>query len=160
MPEEKLYRLAVLRDTASALADFVISLQPVQLEEFWLPYTAHLLVYATTILLRCVVESSDLVTKTASARKLVALQNKLKIASECGWDLADFCLERCSKPILTIAAAMGISTDVTTVGETHDGTNGSNALVDPAFSLPPEFLLPLDSLDYTFDTLWDITERA
>ena len=54
LPEEKLYRLAVLRDTASALADFVISLRPVQLEEFWLPYTAHLLVYATTILLRCV----------------------------------------------------------------------------------------------------------
>ncbi|KXT15672.1 hypothetical protein AC579_6117 [Pseudocercospora musae] len=158
LPEEKLYRLAVLRDTASALAEFVISLQPLQLEEFWLPYTAHLLVYATTVLLRCVVDSSDLATKETSAQKLVEMRNRLKTASESGWDLADFCLERCSKPILTIAAAVGISTDVNAVGETRDDANGRDVLLDATISLPPEFFLPLDSLDYTFDALWDISE--
>lgn len=156
--EEKLFRLAMLREAASTLTNFVSSLRPFQLSEFWLPYTAHLLVYATTVLLRCLLEAVDLATKTACAERLVKLQRRLRLASDEGWDLADFCLERCSDPIAKIARAMGITAEPEAAINTPSGnsrTAGSDSPSNPTLTLPSDFYLPLDSLDYTFDSLWD-----
>lgn len=177
LAEEKSYRLAKLRSAASNLMDFVSSLRVTHLQEFWLPCkclgpdsigprltnyfadTAHLLVSAATTLLRCLVETTDVSIKQNCAIKLVQFQHRLQIArTECHWDLAEFCLDRCSDSIAKIAAALEISTsaqesrecepehaDTTTFGLDFD----SSALLE-------DFLLPVDSLDYPFDTIWNV----
>jgi hypothetical protein len=164
--EARSYRLAVLREAAFALTDFVTTLTPAQLSEFWLPYTAHLLVTATTILLRCLLESTDLGTKRLCAVKLVQLRSRLKTArQESDWDLADFCLERCSDPIGKISTALGVTDD-----STSPSTSTTDAAPVPLQTeytpiggisgsieeWPMDFLFPVDSLDYPFDALWDM----
>lgn len=149
----------MLREAASALTEFVCSLEASQLSEFWLPYTAHLLVSATTILLRCLLESTDLATKKECATKLVRLQHRLETAREASeWDLADFCLERCTEPINKIAAAMGITSEPMLSTTVPEITSPSNTLANNAAfpELPSDFFLPVDSLDYPFDALWDM----
>lgn len=179
LAEARSYRLAMLREAASALTEFVCSLEATQLSEFWLPCkalyeilalasslttidTAHLLVSATTILLRCLLESTDLATKKDCAAKLLRLQRRLETAREASeWDLADFCLERCTEPIHKIAAAMGILDDSPALPSTsaQDGSHGHNVFEsDTTFpELPSDFFLPVDSLDYPFDALWDVS---
>lgn len=151
----------MLRDAAMGLTDYVISLQPSQLEEFWLPWTAHLLVSATTILLRCLLESADLATKRECALKLVSLKKHLQIArDESAWDLADFCLERCSGPINKIAAAMGLVEDSSTPSQptASDTVQPQDTFEqDPsASSFVADYFFPVDSFDYPFDAFWDV----
>lgn len=177
MAEARSYRLAMLREAASALTEFVCSLEASQLSEFWLPCnvphyltlvavllttldTAHLLVSATTILLRCLLESTDLATKKECATKLVRLLRRLETAREASeWDLADFCLERCTEPINKIATAMGITSESLPSTDVEEHTRPNNAFSsDTAFTeLPSDFFLPVDSLDYPFDALWDVS---
>lgn len=152
----------MLREAASVLTEFVCSLDAVQLGEFWLPYTAHLLVSATTILLRCLLESTDLAAKKDCAGKLLRLKRRLETARQASeWDLADFCLERCSEPINKIASAMGILTDQPLLHSTTEpaASHDRDAFdTDATFTdLPSEFFLPVDSLDYPFDALWDVS---
>ena len=145
----------MLREAVIDLTDYVISLRPSQLEEFWLPWTAHLLVSATTILLRCLLESPDLSTKRECALKLVSLMIHLQLArNESAWDLADFCLERCSGPINKIAAAMGLSENPSTPSQPKapDLVQSQDIFEqDPsASSFVADYFYPVDSFDYPF----------
>ncbi|KAH7397563.1 fungal-specific transcription factor domain-containing protein [Cadophora sp. MPI-SDFR-AT-0126] len=169
MPEAKQYNLALLRDSASKLVEFVTDIHENQLQEFWLPHTAYLLVSAATILLRCIVESSDIKTKRDCILKLKAFQNRLQIARDTsGWDLAEFCLERCSLPIKQIAGALRVSLDL----PDHDSSNGvqnrssvvftptpseprATSLQDGSAPYPLDFFLPVDPWDIPWESMWD-----
>ncbi|KAF2855800.1 hypothetical protein T440DRAFT_414603 [Plenodomus tracheiphilus IPT5] len=164
------YRLANMREASYNLIDFITSLTETHLREFWLPYTSYLLVAATTILLRCTIECGNIDTKKLCVLKLLDFSARLRDADEKGWDLADFCLERCSEPIQKMAEALkisrvstqGIATDpvATNIVTAHTGRSdqvetdgiehGSGAIFD--------FELPLDSVDYPWETLWTTLE--
>ncbi|EGP85465.1 uncharacterized protein MYCGRDRAFT_61319 [Zymoseptoria tritici IPO323] len=161
--EARSYRLAMLREAAIALTDFVTALDSTQLAEFWLPYTAHLLVTATTILLRCLLESTDVTTKHTCAEKLVRLVSTLKVSKEeHDWDLADFCLERCSEPISKISSALGIVDEATgsSAGAVAQAPVADESIAaglpGPVEDWPLDVLFPVDSLDYPFDAMWDM----
>ncbi|KAF2772375.1 hypothetical protein EJ03DRAFT_341732 [Teratosphaeria nubilosa] len=165
--EAKQYRLAMLRDAACALTDFTLNLSDAQLREFWLPYTAYLLVSSTTILLRTTLESTDLKTKQSCAQKLVKLQTHLRQAQCAGWDLADFCIERCQRPIERIAVAIGVDVNETVGNDSRnqdpiqfdgllsdlDGFHASGRSFTDA-----DLLLPVDALDFPWQALWDNIE--
>ena len=161
--EAQRYYLAMLRSAASEVADFVISLTETHLQEFWMPYTAYLLVTSATILLRCTIESSDLTTKKDCVAKLVEFRDRLRIARNTShWDLADFCLERCDEPIQKMSDAIGLSarggTDPPSTGQTVEPeTEGTQGSASDAFSID-DLILPIDSLDYPWETLWDDIE--
>lgn len=158
--EARRYYLAMLRRAASEVADFVISLTEAQLQEFWMPYTAYLLVTSATILLRCTIESSDLTTKKDCVTKLEEFRDRLRIARNTShWDLADFCLERCDEPIQKMSHAIGLSareaTDLPSMGQAaRPETEGTQGSASEAFSID-DLILPIDSLDYPWETLWD-----
>lgn len=165
--EARQYRLALLREAASEVVDFIASLSKNQLQEFWMPYTSYFLVTATTILLRCTIECGDMETKRQCATKLFTFSDRIRKASDVsGWDLADFCLERCDEPIKKIADALKVSTRGT---ETR--VSGTEVLGTPTADLDlpdvtlmnsqasiSDFFLPIDSLDYPWETLWDTFE--
>ncbi|KAF2129565.1 hypothetical protein P153DRAFT_340543 [Dothidotthia symphoricarpi CBS 119687] len=165
-PETRQYRLAMLREAASEVTDFVTSLTEAQLEEFWMPYTSYLLVTTATILLRCTVECGDIETKKLCTTKLVDFNDRLQRAREVGWDLAEFCLDRCSEPIQKIANALGILPRITesqtrVTDQVDNGLVLDRALAEaPAVDTTsmPDFFLPIDSLDYPWETLWDTFE--
>ncbi|KAF1362672.1 hypothetical protein EJ07DRAFT_163290 [Lizonia empirigonia] len=157
-PEARQYRLAMLRDAACEVADFTSSLTEAQLQEFWMPYTSYLLITAATILLRCTIEGGDLVTKKACVMKLVAFRNRLRLARDVSqWDLAEFCLERCDEPIQKIADAIGVPQEnVPTNSRVAEPTvviSRDSATTDT--SAMGDVFIPIDSLDYPWETLWD-----
>ena len=161
--EEKPFRLGMLREAAFALIDFVTALTPTQLGEFWLPYTAHLLVTAATITLRCLLESTDLTTKRTCAHKLVNFKDRLaKASADHSWDLADFCLERCSEPIEKISDAMGVVAHTSEAADAlvdQSGNHTRTDLQEPQLNLDDmaaDLFFPVDSLDYPFDALWSM----
>ncbi|MCJ1448319.1 MAG: hypothetical protein MMC23_008834 [Stictis urceolatum] len=95
-----------LRTAASDVVDFVSGLSENDLNGFWLPYTSHLLVSATMILLRCIVEGAADKSRSTHVSKLVTLKERLELFRDrYHWDLGDFCLERCSGPIMKFAKA-------------------------------------------------------
>ena len=159
-PEARQYRLAMLRDAALNVADFVISLTEAQLQEFWMPYTSYLLVTSATILLRCTIEGNDLGVKKTCVARLVAFRNRLRTARDTSqWDLADFCLERCDDPIQKLADALGIPSHYVSAA-----TAAEEQVVPPSRDADPvtsdlgamsDLFLPIDSLDYPWETLWD-----
>ncbi|KAH6614168.1 fungal-specific transcription factor domain-containing protein [Boeremia exigua] len=158
--EARQYHLSLLRNAATEVADFMISLTDEQLQEFWMPYTSYLLVTAATILLRCTIESSDLATKKTCVTKLVAFRDRLRAARDTlQWDLADFCLERCDEPIQKIADAIGPTPSHLATADVTDQTLGSPS-TEPHWtpldlSSTSDLFLPVDSLDYPWETLWD-----
>jgi hypothetical protein len=158
--EARQYRLVMLRDAAMDVADFVISLTEAQLQEFWMPYTSYLLVTSATILLRCVIESSDLAVKRTCVTRLVAFKNRLRTARDTlQWDLADFCLERCDDPIQKLADAMGIPANhvpaVTPAEEVIPLFPRDSDFIPSDPGVTSDLFLPIDSLDYPWETLWD-----
>lgn len=158
--EARQYHLAMLNDAALEATDFVTSLTEAQFQEFWMPYTSYLLVTSATILLRCTIESNDLVKKKACVTALVAFRNRLRTARDAlQWDLAEFCLERCDEPIQRIADALGISSshlptavhiDQATTSRTEEP--GLAPLHEASIN---DLFLPVDSLDYPWETLWN-----
>lgn len=106
-------------------------------------------------------ESVDLDTKRGCAMKLVNLQTHLiAVRNDSQWDLADFCLDRCSEPISKIATAMSI-TSQSVAGNvpatiSRHGVDPAEAADNMMAALPEDFFLPMDPLDYPFDALWDI----
>ncbi|CAK1363200.1 putative transcriptional regulatory protein [Cercospora beticola] len=163
--EARPYRLGMLREAAFLLIDFVTALTQTQLSEFWLPYTAHLLVTAATITLRCLLESTDTITKRTCVEKLAQFRDRLqKAKAESNWDLADFCLERCAEPIDKICASMRDVLPVAVPASKERGTATSSqqseledAALDFDFaSWSSDFLLPVDNFDYPFDALWSV----
>jgi hypothetical protein len=166
--EARQYRLLKLRETSCGVIDFVTALSDAQLHEFWLPYTSYLLVTAATILLRCTVECGDIVTKRSCVTKLISFRDRLRRAStESGWDLADFCLERCDEPIQKFADALQCSQQQTQTRTREaepmlaqaqpvqqDAVEMSMGDSDPLSDL----FLSVNSLEYPWGDVWDIFE--
>ena len=158
--EARAYRLVELRRTVLKAAGYIISLTEDQLQEFWMPYTSYLLVTTATILLRCTIECNDSTVQKTCIAKLVAFRDRLRSARDSlEWDLADFCLERCEEPIQKVADAIGVPPDHLTVA-----TASNISIVPPPeephwdpvdFSSASNLFLPIDSLDYPWETLWD-----
>jgi hypothetical protein len=105
------------------------------------------------------VESTDISTKRDCATKLVRFQASLQVARDVWkWDLADFCLDRCSESISKIAAALEID-KLGPDPETHEIGQESEPSLGLEFdtsALLEDFFLPVDSLDYPFDALWNL----
>ncbi|KAF9694490.1 hypothetical protein EKO04_007333 [Ascochyta lentis] len=161
--EARQYRLAMLREAASEVVDFATSLTEAQLEEFWMPYTSYLLITAATILLRCTIEASDPTTKRKCVTRLVEFRERLRLARDMShWDLAEFCLERCDEPIQKIAEIIGLyPRDVpidTTNFEPAMSTSTELDLTTIDTSAMHDLFLPIDPLDYPWETLWDSME--
>lgn len=162
-PEARQYRLAMLRDAASEVVDFTISLTENQLQEFWMPYTSYLLITAATILLRCTIECNDLATKRKCIERLVEFRTRLRLARDVShWDLAEFCLERCEDPIQRIADAIGVP-EGRVLSDARSGELTLTASSDLETttmdsSTMGDLFLPIDTLDYPWETLWDSME--
>ncbi|QDS73755.1 hypothetical protein FKW77_005060 [Venturia effusa] len=155
--EARSYRFAMLRDASRAVVEFICELQHPQLQEFWLSYTGHLLVSACTILLRCTVESVDAIVKTECTMMLAQLLDRLKYAStKCGWDLADFCIERCGDSISNIVCFESAHTKSMATNQPPTQPTEMDAIVGGHDM--QDLLLPVDSLDFPWDNLWDTTE--
>jgi hypothetical protein len=154
----------MLREAASEVTDFVSSLTVNQLQEFWMPYTAYLLVSAATILLRCTIECNDSETRIACATKLKNFRDRLQAArDDSRWDLADFCLERCNDAIQKVADVVGNTRQydhvwTTSVNPTEPGTEAPHSPITIDANYMPDFVFPIDSLDYPWETLWDTFE--
>ncbi|MAD87717.1 MAG: hypothetical protein CL912_32555 [Deltaproteobacteria bacterium] len=129
--------------------------------------TAYLLVSAATILLRCIVESSDVQTKRECIQKLKSFQTRLQAARDIsGWDLADFCLERCSLPIEQIAGALKVPLDRPN-HEPNSGTQNrshvedqpseqpATSFQDGSASYPLDFVFPIEPWDIPWESMWD-----
>lgn len=161
-------RLANLREASCATVDFVASLQHEQLQEFWLPYTSYLLVSAATILLRCTIECEDLATKKSCIAKLIVFRDRLRTArEESGWDLADFCLERCEEPIQKLADALQTISLPRQEERTEFAASISHdqpiRVADNPGGEPialPDLFLSLDTLEYPWDNLWDTFDAS
>ncbi|KAM0714007.1 hypothetical protein Q7P37_010971 [Cladosporium fusiforme] len=180
-PEEaKPYHQSAVREKASNVIDFVTSLSESQLGEFWLPYVSHLLVSATTILLRCTIESPDPAVRQTCLQRLRSFFAHLLWAKEaCSWDLADFTLERCQEPFEKIAAACALQVTEEGLGNSQADVRGeglagedggevarrdagsSNVVEAAGFedSLPVvdwlEFGIPWDAWDFLEQPLFD-----
>ncbi|KAL1303115.1 hypothetical protein AAFC00_006550 [Neodothiora populina] len=100
-PENRRYRLTVLRTSAQEVVDYMASLSEDQFSEFWLPYTAHLLATAGMLLLRCAFELTNNASISQScAAGLQSLQKRLReVRDSQEWDLGDIFLEQCKQPI-------------------------------------------------------------
>ncbi|KAH7089031.1 fungal-specific transcription factor domain-containing protein [Paraphoma chrysanthemicola] len=158
--EARQYRLTQLREASLEVVNYVSSLNHDHFQEFWLPYTSYLLVTAATILLRCTIECGDLNTKASNVAKLVEFRISLqKARDESAWDLAEFCLEKCHEPIQKIADAMGTfssSAPSEAVGAAIEpDTTARDAGDAGGSSASPTALLPMDLLEYPWDTMWD-----
>lgn len=164
----------MLREASGAIIEFVCKLQYSHFQQFWLPCkselvfplaflvtsylhkvdTGHLLVSATTILIRCTVESTNTSVRANSTAKLIKLVEYLRPAcTDCNWDLADFCVERCSDPITKVA---NLYLAEPTTGEATNATIQNHST--NADDLFPALLLPLDSLEFPWENAWDTTE--
>lgn len=92
--------------------------------------------------------------KNKCATTLAQLLACLKYASaECGWDLADFCIERCGDSIAKVASleSKNLAPEQQQLQHTDlDDIFDGQDLQD--------LLLPVDSLDFPWENLWDMTE--
>ncbi|KAK6531420.1 hypothetical protein TWF281_008225 [Arthrobotrys megalospora] len=92
--------LVDLQLAATKVLEYISNLTTPQIQEFWLPYTSHLLVVATMILLRCAVETENQAVKAACAATLGSLKDSLESHRDNhGWELGELCLERCGELI-------------------------------------------------------------
>lgn len=96
--------------------------------------------------------------KNKCAATLAQLLDRLRYyaSAECGWDLANFCIERCGESISKVtsfesAAGKNIAPEQQQLQPTDvDGIFDGQDLQD--------LLLPVDSLDFPWENLWDTTE--
>ncbi|KAK8228843.1 C6 transcription factor [Phyllosticta capitalensis] len=153
------FYMSAVRGAAIQIADFVCSLEQANLKEFWMPYTAHLLVSAGTVLLRCAVDTTEAAVIQSCKDALAALQKRLRRArEEDKWDLADMFIKRCDDPISKILAEPAPDS-----GEAQSSSHASR--VKQAFSLDldvfdtPEsasIYMPMEPLESLWDPLWDV----
>lgn len=169
--DERQYRIIPVRNSALAMVDFLGSLTRQHFGEFWLSYSAHFLVTATIMLLRCTIETREEGALQLCKSKLTAFRTTLERATnEHGWDVADICLERCSKAIDRVASLTvpinrdDVDLSGATSARTHTNNN-SNAqqqlteqdLLNPAWLSQPyttlDMDLPLDAFDFPWDNM-------
>ncbi|KAF2005820.1 C6 transcription factor-like protein [Amniculicola lignicola CBS 123094] len=152
-------RLGELRSSSTAVLDFVLSLGESQFQDFWLPYTAHMLVLSVMVSLRCAVEAPEAEVRSASISKLERVIIHIQHAKDTyDWDLANHCLERYSNTISKIASLAvrePRSPAVAEAANETDGTEPQSALTfeDPTFPLSD--LLDPNSFDFSWEALWD-----
>ncbi|KAF2687602.1 C6 transcription factor-like protein [Lentithecium fluviatile CBS 122367] len=153
-------RLDELRAASSAVLDFVLSLVEHNFLDFWLPYATHLLVHAVTVSLRCTVETQDLDLRNACITRLERVMAHIQHAREhYDWDIANYCLERCSDPISQIASLTTQNPPATAPTSVVDGSDmtqagtGPPALDDPGLLLSD--LLDPNAFDFPWEALWD-----
>lgn len=120
--------------------------------------------FATTILLRCTVEAENPSLKAVSISKLTLLQDWLQRAwNEFGWDLANFCLERCANPITKLSDPFGRSTN----NLSHEGNLTSQvgydkndlpmqtlSFTEDSSNSDPDCFIPVDFLNYSWEAWW------
>ncbi|KAF1939588.1 hypothetical protein EJ02DRAFT_456791 [Clathrospora elynae] len=155
-------RMDQLRIASSAVLDFVLTLGQTQFLDFWLPYATHLLVHAITVSLRCTVETQDPEIRNTSVSRLECVIAHIRYAHDnYSWDIALYCLERCTEPVAKIASLN--AREAPQPPETEFPTvlangNGSETQAIPNFD-DANFLLSdiLDphAFDFSWDALWD-----
>lgn len=148
-------RLDELRASSSAVLDFVLYLGESQFQDFWLPYATHMLVLAVMVSLRCTVETQDSEARNVSISRLERVMGHIQHAHEnYDWDIANYCLERCSDPIAKIASFVAREMQPP---ESHEppefNASGDIQTAVPSFD-DPSFLLS-DLLDPNFDLSWE-----
>lgn len=126
--------------------------------------TAYLLVSATTILLRCAVESSTTNEQRNCSKKLSGLLEHLQLAyRETHWDLAQLCIETCAQSIKSLEAAhqdlartASLTLEHNAMGLSVAGTSEPGVVTDTNDSAPSysHSSFQLD-LDIPWDYLWD-----
>jgi hypothetical protein len=161
--ETRNYRLAMLRDAAVNITDFICSLEVVHFEQFWLPYVAHLLVTAATVLLRCILETENEQTANSCKASIRGCLRHLRMAQgDFEWDIADMFLERCEEAIERIAGSDLLwNTAETaesrfTLQQAPEDVNKeqTNTVEEPVVDEVSHFA-PADSLDCIWESLWD-----
>ncbi|EWC48424.1 hypothetical protein DRE_02193 [Drechslerella stenobrocha 248] len=157
-------RLLGLQISATKVLEFVTTLTPEQLREFWLPYTAHLLVVATMILLRCAVETENQASKAACVATLTSLKDALEAHRDNhAWELGELCLERCAELISRVqgsssAAQTPAQVPMLAAAAVEDADGAMNVGAEEAEGLQfldGTSLMPFDPLG-GFDAIDDI----
>jgi hypothetical protein len=173
-------RLDELRICSSDVLDFILILGESQFLDFWLPYTTYLLVLAMMVSLRCNVEAQNPEVRNEAIERLQRVLEHIQNAHDnYDWDIAKYCLERCSGPVAEVAALakkekelqlqqrahvppeaveerglgngeMGVDMQVSGAGE---GSAALTGFEDPAFLLS-DFLDP-NAFDFSWEALWD-----
>ncbi|KAE8393677.1 fungal-specific transcription factor domain-containing protein [Aspergillus alliaceus] len=159
------YHLSQLRISAQEIVTYVCSLTKAQLQEFWLPYTAHHLILTVIILLRCTVESTDKAIISTCKTSLQNLWTKLQSAAEDGWDLATMCISQCKESVVKVldgsvsdmkgnksVAGESLQEDYGRVVPAQD--DGRSPVLSGGELLPD--ILPFSNPDISFDNQWDV----
>ncbi|QMW30216.1 hypothetical protein G4B84_005551 [Aspergillus flavus NRRL3357] len=166
------YHLSQLRKSAQEIVNYVCSLTKAQLQEFWLPYTAHHLILTVIIFLRCTIESTDKTIISTCKTSLQHLWTKLQTTAEDGWDLATMCISQCKESVSKVLDSDVRGANV--VGgeqqqlHLQQGGAGDGKLLpnqgegrSPAMQsmgageLLPD-ILPFSNPDISFDNQWDL----
>ncbi|KAF2477765.1 C6 transcription factor-like protein [Lindgomyces ingoldianus] len=156
--QSKCARLDELRASSAALLDFILFLGESQFQDFWLPYAAHLLVLATMVDLRCLVEAPNNEIRSASILRLERFLAHIQSAHDnYDWDVANYCLERCSDPINKISSLLAQETHPPPEAQPNINENGSGelatALDDPSFLFSDR--RDPNAFDFSWEALWD-----
>ncbi|THC88508.1 hypothetical protein EYZ11_012042 [Aspergillus tanneri] len=166
--ESTRYHLAQLRRSAQDVVEYVCFLTKSQLQEFWLPYTAHHLILTVIILLRCTVESTEKIVVESCKSGLRRLWTKLQNAAEDdGWDLGNICITQCAESVSKI---LGTSAELCRTqkeqrleADVFERTEPANSPARAprgtgngmATELVPD-ILPFANPDISFDNQWDM----
>ncbi|KAF7950360.1 hypothetical protein EAE96_007647 [Botrytis aclada] len=163
LKEVKAYHQAMLRECAKATTTFLTSLTEQNLNEFWMPYSAYHICSATIILLRCVIDTTDIETAEACKSSLSEVKQWLDWAhTSHHWDLAEICLAQCAEPIERLNVSS--RSTATNARETRTEQMGigmvGDRIGDPTnvpFLVDTENLM--NGLEYPFVDLWDMFEQ-
>ncbi|ORX94418.1 C6 transcription factor-like protein [Clohesyomyces aquaticus] len=156
--ESRSARLDELRTSSAAVLDFVLWLGESQFLDFWLPYAAHLLVLATMVDLRCLIEAPSHEIRSTSISRLERFITHIQSArDEHDWDIASYCLERCADPITKISSLLAQESHpqpeaLPNASETSGSQIGT--IFDDSSLLLSDFLDPT-AFDFSWEALWD-----
>ncbi|KAF7593003.1 hypothetical protein BBP40_012162 [Aspergillus hancockii] len=166
-PQTTRYHLSQLRKSAQEIVNYVCSLTKAQLQEFWLPYTAHHLILTIIILLRCTIESTDKIIISSTKTSLRHLWMKLQTAAaEDGWDLATLCIAQCKESVSKVLDVSFSSSEARGSKSTGVEQHREAALEGPdgggrgqswvSRELMVRDILPFSNPDISFDNQWDM----
>ncbi|CAI6335050.1 unnamed protein product [Periconia digitata] len=101
----KLAGLRELHSAAKGVLEFILRLGQIEFRDFWFPYATHLLVQAVTVSLRCTLETESSEARQVSVSMLQRVLDHIRYARDTyDWDIADYCLERCTDSVSKVAA--------------------------------------------------------
>jgi hypothetical protein len=151
-------RLDELRESSSAVLDLILYLGESQFQDFWFPYATHLLVQAVTVSLRCAVETKDREIRNASTSRLERFLAHIQHAYDnYDWDIALYCLERCSDSVKALTAREAELQPALDAVVSEPSISGDSQLNMTAFddtSLLSDIFDP-NAFDFSWEALWD-----